>query len=267
MPRDRPSLRAECVAAKFSQNACGLPFSPPNCPLPKESTQQPGDVHKLFPRPRREVPQHTPSAIALQALEACPPVTPEASLQISVSVLGPLQYSAFGDGVSNPANGKQHVIISSVGRLTSLLLQRQDLEAQLCNLEVMIREHSPPGISTPVGRDTSRQPFTERLAGILPPSMSSLRDSNYSTHPSYSMPLVEFVDDAPFEVRPTRRPAPLNPQSSQMGDYCALQFPHVKGTCGVIRDCYQDTVLNLAAVDLEIELTYLSEDRQTVRSA
>lgn len=267
MSSGRLSMIAEYVAAKYCQDACGHPFPQPNRPLPEESTQQPRDVRKLSPGPRREAPQHTPSAVAPQALQVSPPITPEASLQKGTSALGPSHFSAIGDGVSTSADVKQHVIINSVGRLTSLLLQRQDLEAQLCMLQGMIREHSPPGISTPARRDTLRQPFTERLVGILPSSMSSLGDPDYSTHPSYSMPLVDVVADAPFGVKHVRRPAPLNPRSLQSRDYRALQVPDFKGTCEVIRDCYQDTMLKLAAVDLEIELTYLSEDRQTVRSA
>jgi len=267
MSSGRLSMIAEYVAAKYCQDACGHPFPQPNRPLPEESTQQPRDVRKLSPRPRREAPQHTPSAVAPQALQVSPPITPEASLQKSASALGPSHFSAVGDGVSTSADVKQQVIINSVGRLTSLLLQRQDLEAQLCMLEAMSREHSPPGVSPRARRDTSRQPFTERLAGILPSSMISLRDSNYSTHPRYSMPLAEFFDDAPCGVKHVRRPAPLNLRSLQSRDYRALQVPRFKGTCEFIKDSYQDTMLKLAAVDLEIELTYLSEDRQTVRSA
>lgn len=186
---------------------------------------------------------------------------------MSVSALGPSHYSAFGDGVSDPENAKQHLAVSSVGRLTSLLLQRQDLEAQLWTLEGTMKEHSHICINTPPRRDTSRQPFTERLAGILPSSMSLPRDFNYSAHPSYSMPLVGFVDDASFGIQHARKPAPLNPRSLQTGDHCALQFPHAKGTGEVIRDCYQNTMLDLAAVEMEIELIYLSADRQSAKSA
>lgn len=229
--------------------------------LPKESTQEPSEVRKPFPRVRREALQHTPSAAAPQI---SPTITPGVLSQTSVSTLGPSHYSAFDASVSDPENAKQRLAISSVGHLTSLLLQRQDLEAQLWTLDGMIREYSPIGISTPARRDTSRQPFTERLAGILPSSMSSLgslRDFTPSTHPSYSMPLVGFVDDAPFGVKHARKPAPLNPRSLQKEDDCAVHFPHTKGTGEVIRGCYQDTMLNLAAVDIEIELIYLSAGR------
>jgi len=236
-------------------------------PLPKDPTQQPKNVRKINPSARREVSQHPPSAIALQAFQVSPPATPEASLQTSISASGPSHYLAFGDGVSNPANGKEHLVINSVGPLTSLLLQRQDLEAQLCTLESIMREHSPLCISPLHERATSCEPFSERLAGILPSSMYSLRDNNYSTLPSYSMPLAESIDDVPLGVNHAKRPAPLNTRSSQMGGYCALQSPHTKKTCKVIKDCHQDTMLKLAAVDLEIELTYLSADRRFARSA
>lgn len=266
MSSSRASIRVEYVVAKYCKDTCGSLSPHPNRPLSREGTQQPRDVRKLFPRHRREAPQHTPSVVAPQALQLSPPALPNASLQKTISASGPLHNSTFDDDVSDPANVEKHVKSNLVGHLTSLLFQRQGLEAQLCNLESMIREHSPPGISIPARKDTSRQPLTERLAGILPSSMNSLRITNHSTYPSYSMPLAEFIDDAPFGVKHVSRPAPLNPRSSQSGDHCTPQCPHLKGTCKVIRDWYQETLLKLAAVGLEVELVYLSADRQSARS-
>ena len=267
MSPDRPSMRAEYVAAKYCLDAWGPPFPHPKRPLPNPSTQQPRDVRKLSFGPRGEALQHTPSAIAPQILQVSPQITPEASLQKSVSVLGALHSSGSGDDVSNFANVQQHVPINSVGHLTSLLLQRQDLQAQLCTLEGIKREQSPLDISPLARRDTSRQPFTDRLAGILPSLLNSPRNSRHSNQPSYYMPLLKNVDNAPFGVKHARRPAPLNSRSPEIGDYCALQFPHMRGTREFIKDCYQDTMLKLAAVELEIVLIYLSADQQSARRA
>lgn len=124
MSSSRASMRVEYVAAKYCKDSCGSLSPHPNRPLSKEITQQARDVRNLFPRHHREAPQHTPPAVAPQALQISPPIMPDASLQKTVSASGPLHCTIFDDDVSDPANVDKHVKRNSVGHLTSFLLKR-----------------------------------------------------------------------------------------------------------------------------------------------
>ena len=271
IPRNKPSPIAARSAAKYIKATYGPASPPPNRPIPKVPAELPINVHKLFPNPPSNVPLRKLSqAATFKVLQPSSPTLPAASPQI---ISGPQQspnLSTFDEGSAGPKNPENLLIASPVARLTSLLLRRQDLDAQLCTLEGILKTHNCPSPSLPAGTPISRGPLTGRLAGILPSSTTSLGSSNYSTRPSYSKPLAEFFGDKPFEVERRTRPAPLNPQTLQSrpqgGDQTPPQkSPHYMKTVEVIRESYQDTALRLAEVELEIELAYFQADRKSTR--
>ena len=147
--------------------------------------------------------------------------------------------------------------------LTSLSLQRQDLEAQLGTLEGILETYDCPGVSPPSRRSLARGPFNERLAGLLSSSTDSANEVKPSAHLE---PFAESTGGMSFESENMFKTHPLKPQTpSNAVEHLPPESPGFKKTVEILKDSYQSAALKLAEVELEIELVYLRGDMESAR--
>ena len=161
----------------------------------------------------------------------------------------------------SPVDKSNKIVVS---RLTSLLLERQNLEAQLCTLENIMETYDCSRASVPPRRPSAREePFNERLAGL----MSSFTPLSTNVKPSlYPKLLARSVSDLSFQPNSKTRPQPLNPQIPPHSvEQPRPESPNFKKTVDVLKNSYSNAILRLAEIELEIELVYLRGDIDCAR--
>ncbi|KAL8823592.1 MAG: hypothetical protein Q9191_005715 [Dirinaria sp. TL-2023a] len=155
-----------------------------------------------------------------------------------------------------PAHTQNKLLIS---RLTSLLLERQDLDAQLCTLEGIMETYNCSQASLPARRSSAGEPFNERLGSLMP----SFTDLSAVVKPSTnSKSLTGSTGDVLFKSDARVRPEPLNPKRTRPKavEQTPPESPNFKKTVEALKDNYSSATLRLAEIELEIELVYLRVD-------
>ena len=228
------------------------------------------DAEKLSPRSSSNFPlyqQAKPFEIAaIKASGLAQPRAPGAPRRKLPSLSKDSTPYILEKGTASSAASEDGIADVPVARLTSLLLEQQDLDGQLRVLEGILKEQGAPSPSLILHKPLSREPFTQRLAGIVSPPICPLGKSNPSLHPSLCNPPADFLEEQPFEVERRMRPAPLNPRLSQSEHvYLSQELPRRRKVVDIIKESFQETALRLAEVELKIELVYLNADRWTAR--
>lgn len=263
IPSNKPSTLATQRAMEdgYRKYTGSPPFPPPDRPLPAPPSQLPDAVYQLFPKPptnhlRRKVLKFGHLRLSRVPLpnpaKKCPGIT---DFEVD------RHHSTVHRSTLDLPSAQARPSLNPVAYLTSLVLQRQDLDAQLATLEGLLSQQNSHTSKTLTEKSTSRGPFNGRLAGILSPSVVSLNGSNYSTRPSYSKQLAGFFGDKPFELQGSSQPAPSKPQHQERTSPLSTkdsQSP--KKRLAEVEEDYQDTKLKLAEVELEIELAYMNAD-------
>ena len=153
-------------------------------------------------------------------------------------------------------SGPARNITNSTARLTSLLLQQQEVESQLCTLENILKAHDAPVPILPIGVPLLVEPFSGRLAGVL-------ASTSYESNSENVELLSTSINCKLLETNDRLRPAPLNIQASKKNaESPTTGAPHSKKTVDSIIESYEATALKLAAVELEIETVYMSTDNR-----
>ena len=248
--------------------------SRPSPPAPRRHYQGAprlsNDPERLSPRSASNFPlcqQAKPfEIVATEASRLTQPRAPGAPRRkIRSPIKDSTSYILEKDTASSAAS-EDGIAEAPVARLTSLLLEQQDLDGQLRVMEEISKGQGAPSPSLILRKPLSSESFTQRLTGILSPPTCPPGQSNPSLHPSFCNPPADFLEKPPCEMERRMRPAPLNPRVPQSEHvYSSQKLPHHKEVVDVIKESFQETALRLAEVELKIELVYLNADRWTAR--
>ena len=268
-PSGEPGVRGRQEAMKC--NAARSRPSPPALRRPyEEAPQLSNDPEKLSPRSSSNSSldqQAKPSEIAVtEASGLVQHRAPGAPCRKLPSLSKDSTPYVLEKSRASSAASEDGIAEVSVARLTSLLLEKQDLDGQLHVLEGILKGQSAPSPSLILRKPMSSEPFTQRLAGILSSPKCPPGKSNPSSHPSLCNPPADFPEEQTLEIEHRMRPAPLNPRVSQSEHvYSSQELPRCKKVVDIIKESFQETALGLAEVELKIELVYLNADRWIAR--